>query len=99
LLVHDSCELICKSPSSEESLSCSSNFLKIVEFFVILVDVHYKDAVALWIELACHIQGMCERVSLILGTGEEIKVSLIVEMDVVSITNGLQIRSCHDRSG
>jgi hypothetical protein len=55
LLVHDSCELIGKSPSSEESLSCSSNSLKIVEFFVILVDVHYKDAVALWIELACHI--------------------------------------------
>jgi hypothetical protein len=99
LLVHDSCELIWKSPSSEESLSCSSSSLKIVDFVVILVDVHYKDAEALWIELTCHVYGMCERVWLVLRTGEEIKVSLIVVIDVVSIANGLPIRSCHDRSG
>jgi hypothetical protein len=49
LPVHDSCELNCKSPSSEESLSCSSNSRKIVEFAVILVDIHYKGAVALWL--------------------------------------------------
>jgi hypothetical protein len=59
----------------------------------------YKDAVALRIELTCRVYGMCKCVWLVLRTGEEIKVSLIVVIVVVSIANGLPIHSCHDRSG
>jgi hypothetical protein len=46
--------LFVRRPSSEESLSCSSNSLEVVEFVLILLDAHHKDNVALWIELACH---------------------------------------------
>jgi hypothetical protein len=71
------CGIVCMSPSSEQSLSCSSNSLEVVEFVLILVVARHKNAMALRIVLTCHVQGMCERVWLVLGTGEEIKVSLI----------------------
>jgi hypothetical protein len=47
------CGIDCTPPSFEESLSCSSISLKVVEFILILLDTHHEDAVALWIEVAC----------------------------------------------